>query len=306
MTPPLSLRASLSGGLARWRDLQAQVSVAGARLVHRARLEAASAGLLPREIAVLTAGDGRWASGLFSEAASVIGLADDFERRRAGYGGVRVDFTAGLYFDAAFGANWWEYYFEPVAAGSGQGRRRRVSHHFHDFCAHRVERVLSRERCAELVRRYVRVTPAIAALVDGYVRAHWGQTVVGVHYRGTDKAIDARRVPFDEVERAVRERLPARPEQSRVFVATDEAGFLAFMRERFPGQILARQMFRSVDGSPIDVVNADGNHQKGLDAVVDCLLLSRAHTLVRTASNLGLFATFFNPGMPVTLLNPEP
>ena len=62
---------------------------------------------------------------------------------------------------------------------------------------------------------------------------------------------------------------------------------------------------RSIDGRPIDVENADGNYQKGLDAVVDCLLLSRAHTLIRTASNLSLCSTLFNPSLPDRLLNPE-
>ena len=64
-------------------------------------------------------------------------------------------------------------------------------------------------------------------------------------------------------------------------------------------------MFRSVDGRPIDVVNTDGNHQKGLDAVVDCLLLSRTHAMIRTASNLSLCSTLFNPQLPDTLLNRE-
>ncbi len=126
-----------------------------------------------------------------------------------------------------------------------------------------------------------------------------------MHYRGTDKFVDARRVPYGEMEREVRSRL--RPDgESRIFVATDEAAFVTYMRERFPGLVAARDMFRSLDGSPIDIINDDTNHRKGLDAVVDCLLLSRTHTLVRTASNLGLFATLFNPRLPVTLLNPEP
>ena len=92
---------------------------------------------------------------------------------------------------------------------------------------------------------------------------------------------------------------------ARIFVATDEAAFVDHMEHSFPGRILKRDMFRSQDGRPIDVVNADSNHVKGLHAVVDCLLLARTHVLIRTASNLGLAATFFNPVQPVLLLNPE-
>jgi hypothetical protein len=304
MTPSPALRASLSHGLARCRDAHARLREMAARSAHAARLTAARAGVYPREIAVLEAGDGRYASGLFSEAASVVGLLDDYERNRERYRGVRVAFGAGLYYERAVGDNWWEYYFEPVSVGAADGPARRVNHHFHDFCAHRTERGLSRERAADLVHRYVRVVPAVRALIDEYAARHWSPHVIGVHYRGTDKSVDARRVPYDEVGDEVGARLHGSGE-SRIFVATDEDAFVTFMRERFPGRILARDMFRSTDGRPIDVVNGDGNHQKGLDAVIDCLLLSRTQTLIRTASNLGLFATFFNPGLPVALLNPE-
>ena len=64
-------------------------------------------------------------------------------------------------------------------------------------------------------------------------------------------------------------------------------------------------MFRSVDGRPIDVVNSDGNYQKGLDAVLDCVLLSRTDYLIRTASNLSLCATLFNARVPEHALEPR-
>jgi hypothetical protein len=90
-----------------------------------------------------------------------------------------------------------------------------------------------------------------------------------------------------------------------IFVATDEAAFVEYMSQRFGNRARYRRMFRSTDGRPIDVVNADGNYEKGLDAVVDCLLLARTHYLIRTASNLSLCSTLFNAQLPGVLLNPE-
>jgi hypothetical protein len=144
-------------------------------------------------------------------------------------------------------------------------------------------------------------------MVDAYVGEHWTDAfVVGVHYRGTDKAEDAPRVPYQEVEAVVRDRMSrAGAGRGRIFLATDEQAFIDYMRQRFGDQLLYREMFRSVDGRPIDVVNPDSNHQKGLDAVLDCLLLSRTHSLIRTASNLSLCSTFFNKQLPDALLNPE-
>lgn len=247
-------------------------------------------------------------SGLFSEFAAVVGLLDHYERYRHLYAGVRVQFGHGLYFDAAVGPNWWDYYFAPIdIRDRPEARARAINPHFHDLCANRVERTMSRARGAALVQRHVTVRQSVSAIVDAFSDRYWrGHHVIGVHYRGTDKSDDARRVPYEEVESVVHEAMRrAGTDRCRVFLATDEQAVVDFMGARFPAELCYREMFRSIDGRPIDVVNADGNHQKGLDAVVDCLLLSRSHTLIRTASNLSLCSTLFNPHLPDMLLNPE-
>ena len=127
--------------------------------------------------------------------------------------------------------------------------------------------------------------------------------VIGIHYRGTDKVEEAAMVPYDagcltSVDPALQR---AGPNRGKIFVATDEQAFLDHMLEQFPGQVLYREMPRSVDGRPIHKRSGDG-FRSGADAVIDCLLLSRCSELVRTDSNLGLFATFFNPELPVQLL----
>ena len=165
---------------------------------------------------------------------------------------------------------------------------------------------MTRNAAASIVRRHIRLKPAVNDQVNEFWRAHAGDgSVIGVHYRGTDKSAEAPRVPYAEVETVVREAIRAAGRPCRLFLATDEQAFLDYMRDRFSGQLLHREMFRSRDGRAIDVVNADGNHQKGEDAVVDCLLLSRTHALIRTASNLSLVAALFNPKLPETLLNQE-
>lgn len=264
--------------------------------------------MLAPEVAVLECRRGRDASGFFSEFAAVLGMLDHYHHRQHLYAGIRVDFGDGLYYDEAVGPNWWQYYFEAIDVGSGSGAPVRVvSPHFHDWCAHRVEREVPRHAAAALVDRYVTVRPGIRHLVDRYIGEHWlDRFVIGVHYRGTDKAADAPRVPYERVEAVVRESIRrAGGADCRLFLATDEQGFLDYMRSRFPGQLLFREMFRSVDGQPIDVVNTDGNYKKGEDALVDCLLLSRTHHLIRTASNLSLCSTLFNARLSETMLNRE-
>lgn len=246
--------------------------------------------------------------GLFSAFATVLGLLEYHERWAHCYSGVVVDFgTSGLYYERPAGPNWWAYYFEPIGSLPGRDADRAVvtgDQHF--YFATRVERRMSRKRAFELIRRHVRLLPFLREQVDSLVRDKFeGCFVVGVHYRGTDKFLDAPRVPYSTAAEAVSNAmLPAGRVPSKVYVATDEQGFLDYMRERFPDRVVCLAMHRSVDGTPIDVIQGD-NWNKGRDAVLDCLLLSRCDVLVRTASNLSLCAGFFNPRLPVVLLNRE-
>jgi hypothetical protein len=291
-----------------WRDGQVRGLVAAARFQRGAHLGAVTMRIRQPEVAVLECRGGPDVSGFFSEFAAVVGLLDHYERWRHLYAGVRVEFGHGLYFDAAVGPNWWDYYYEPIdIRDRPEARTHVVNPHFHDLCANRVERTLPRATGAALVERYVRVKPHVRDIVDDFSKRHWpDQFAIGLHYRGTDKSEDARRVPYEEVESVVRDTMQrAGTNRCRVFLATDEQAFVHFMLARFPSQLCYREMFRSTDGRPIDVVNADGNYRKGLDAVVDCLLLAKTSALIRTASNLSLCATLFSPQLPDTLLNPE-
>jgi hypothetical protein len=45
------------------------------------------------------------------------------------------------------------------------------------------------------------------------------------------------------------------------------------------------------------------NYKKGEGALIDCLLLSRCNTLIRTTSFLSAWASIFNPKLPIVLVN---
>lgn len=287
-----------------WHALKIQCTL----LARIARLRLLAAGLpMKRQFLIVRGLGGADSAGLFSELVTVLGALDHFEHWGAQYAGLQVDFAdRGLYYEPAHGANWWQYYFEAINVGSRVNAIPRLAAHLrdHEDFAPEIER-LSRARGFALIERYVRPNPHIREKVDVYARANFGDAyVIGVHYRGTDKFMEAPRVAYEQVHAAVLEAInEARPARHKLFIATDEAAFLDYMLELFPGRLLYREMFRSVDGRPIDVVNDDGNRTKGEDAIIDCLLLSRCDYLLRTASSLSLCASFFNPVMPVMLLN---
>lgn len=260
---------------------------------------------LRKRFLVLTCMTGAETSGLFTEFLAVVGALWQHERWQSIYAGLRVDYgDDGLYYDPLVGLNWWTYYFEPIDIGArNHALVRTVDPHQHDMLTYQAA-AMSRHLAHALVSRYVRPKPHINDILDAYAGERFtGAFVIGVHYRGTDKHEEAPPVPYEEVVTAICDavRLTG-ADPFRVFVATDDQPFLDFMIERFPG-LLYRPMFRSKDGRPIDVTNDDANYKKGEDAVIDCLLLSRTNYLIRTASNLSLCSTFFNPDLPDLLLN---
>ena len=291
----------------RWGSVRHRSRLALARLERPLRGFLIAAGFpIKKEFLVLRCYVGAEGSGLFSELRVVLGLLAHYERWRGQYAGLRVDYaTGGLFYDPAFGENWWEYYFDAIDLGTrDQAVVTEVSPFRHQRLAEEGER-LPRARGAELIDRHIRPKPRIRDKVDAYVREHFqGAYVIGIHYRGTNKHEEAPRVPFERVRAAVLDAIKAAgPVRHRLFLATDEQAFLDCMRMKFPDALLFREMFRSVDGRPIDEVNEDDGYRKGEDAVVDCLLLSRCDYLIRTESNLSVCSTLFNPNLPQRQLN---
>lgn len=242
------------------------------------------------------------ASGLFSEFTAVLGCLHHVEAHPEICAGLRVDFgTDGLYYDAGRGPNWWEYYFEPIHLGTRElARLRRVPMWQHDAFAESVETLLTREAAADIVRRHVRARQPVIEAVNDYRESHFHGVVIGAHYRGTDKSEESAPVDHEVMIAAIRgamngERLP-------VFIATDDAAFLAQAVRAFQSDALFRDARRSVDGTPVHKTGAD-RYRNGYEAVVDCYLLSRCTRLVRTSSNLGLVASLINPGMTVEVVS---
>jgi hypothetical protein len=279
--------------------------IAAGRARRAARIALArSVAPVAREYLLMDCPDGEEASGLFSEVAAVVGAAAEIESHPEIYAGLQVDFGEhGLYYEPPRGRNWWRYFFEPLRIGDGEGAvARRVADWQHDAFAQQVELAMDRRQAADLTRRHVRVRPEILEAAE----THWqrmtgGDAIVGVHYRGTDKWEGRPVVSFDSVADAI-ERAMHGHRRWRLFVATDEQACIDYLDAAFNGRVSFLPMERSHDRRPLHKTPGSGFH-KGQTAVLDCLLLSRCTHLVRTDSNLSLFATFFNPQLPVTLLN---
>lgn len=151
----------------------------------------------------------------------------------------------------------------------------------------------------------VQIRPEITASASSWEKEHLeGHPVVGIHYRGTDKLlIEAVRVPYG----AVIATLTRMDSRIRFFVATDEDAFLKAMKETFGERVVSLDHHRSTDSTPVhhfDASHESLGYTRGLEALMDAMLLSRCNGMIRTSSNLSLASTFLNPNIPVLVFNP--
>ena len=173
---------------------------------------------------------------------------------------------------------------------------------FHQFVTypHSFDAAVAyRERNAMLVRAWVRPRASIQAQAD----AEWARLfpdsgpVLGVHLRGTDKYV----LPKVEPSRyfpLVDAYLAAHP-SAQLYLATDDAKYGLAMARRYPARV--RQLF---DGKVLRAANAtaiwrdhdaSSAHRKGVEVILDTLLLAKCDFLLKSASSVSEFAIYFSP-----------
>lgn len=240
-------------------------------------------------------GDG---PGMFSCVMTVIGIADLYENGQ--YPGFLVDYAdEGAYYDTALGLNWWNYYYAPLRIGKNAAEYRKATTRERIKFSKHAEFTLSRERCHQLIEKYIKIKPVIRDLIEKFVKVHFNKFMIGVHYRGTDKKIECPRVEYDQIIAKVEEvSKECGVKNPKIFVATDEEDFLAYIKTCFPNRVVAYDSIKSRNGLPVHLTDTD-KYKKGEDAIVDCLLLSKCDYLIRTNSNLSLCSGLFNPNIPM-------
>lgn len=204
------------------------------------------------------------------------------------------------------GSNWWDYFFEPINIGDESAAHHIFNLHDHLVFADKGFH-MPRHRAFELIKRYVHIKPHILKKVDDFVAAYFNKYfVIGVHHRGTDKVLEMPLVSFEKtcahLDGVISELSKSKQLSLRIYVATDDANFLTYMLDRYPSQIVYSDFVRSDDGKPLHYGNDNryqSNYQKGEEALIDCLLLSKCNYLIRPWSSLSIIADHFNPNMPL-------
>jgi hypothetical protein len=242
---------------------------------------------------------------MFASANQVLGQLYLFETGQLPHVvGLTIDFDKyGLYYDPRCGPNWWTYYFEPICIGEIEDAKVVCPTKEQYLKAWRQRRKMPRENAAQMIKTHIRIKPHIQQKIDAFViRFFLDHYVIGIHYRGTDKNKEAPpiayEVVFEEIEKYIPQEKPY-----VLFIATDEVNFLEHARERYIDRVVSIEAHRS-DNSGLGVHFMNKNdYALGEEALMDACLLSKCDVLIRTSSNLSLWSTYFNPDLPVVLLN---
>ena len=178
-------------------------------------------------------------AGFFSIFHTVLG-ALDFMETNSNCSGIRVDFKdKGLYYDKEHGENWWEYYFESVDVGEKTDIVKKFFYYEKVLFSVNSEFAMSRERGNELIRKYIFLKPHIQNKINDFYETNFRRNyVIGVHYRGTDKCLEADIVPYKYVYERLQPIIKDH-HNYKIFVATDDYYFFAYMHAHFPGRIIA-------------------------------------------------------------------
>ena len=158
----------------------------------------------------------------------------------------------------------------------------------------------------QLFDKYLGFQPDILEETDRFVAAHFtGRKVLGLHYRGTDKAGEAPLVAKEQLLQHIRTVLAQRPQLELIFVSTDDEKIISFLQQsdlHLP-VIFREDAVRSKDGDQFHRKKEVSKSVVNRDAIVNMLLLSRTDFLLKTASILSDCSVIFNPSLEIRVIS---
>jgi hypothetical protein len=244
-------------------------------------------------------------AGMFHNFNIVLGCLELYDTHD--HIGIKVDFgEEGLYYEESHGPNWWNYYFEPINYTSREySKKRPLIKRLRDDekgeIGNGAHFYMKRERAHELIEHYICVRKEFLEEVEAFYHEYLeGSFIIGVHYRGSDKWLEAIHVSYEETLSKIENEIAVQ-EDCKIFVATDDPSFLEEIKKHFGEKVYYIDAQRLKD-KPVHYYSKE-RFLNGKEALLDCLLLAKSDVLIRTNSNLSAVSAYFNPQMRVINLN---
>jgi len=220
------------------------------------------------------------------------------------YDGACIDLKKkGYNYDPELGPNYWNYYFEPFSIGEEKedSTVREVINLGCQYYYWYLEDKMDRNDVKCLIDQYLVVLPHILDKLKPY-EDRFAETdhVLAVHYRGTDRmAQHKHKTSHKQMIDKVKSVLKQWKENTLIYVATDERNFLNEMIKEFPGKVVFQKGAQRSTNNKSFHQRPLSPYDSGEEALIDCILLSKADYLIRTESCLSRWSGYFNPDLPI-------
>jgi hypothetical protein len=153
-----------------------------------------------------------------------------------------------------------------------------------------------------LFDRHFSINTEITAEVETFCKRNFnGKKILGVHYRGTDKAGEAPLIPKEQLIGRIKTTLNDNPGLEMIFLSSDDEKIIHFIQSadlRVP-VVVRQDAVRSADGDQFHRKAEISKSTVNRDAIVNMLILSRCSYLLKTASILSDCSVIFNPFIEV-------
>ena len=155
----------------------------------------------------------------------------------------------------------------------------------------------------------IRFRPAILDQVRMFVEKNFCGNTLGLQLRGSDK-FDfgvgpnlSRKVEPEEYFPHIDRYLAAHPDCERIFVATDQRQWLKTLEHAYPDKIISFSEWSLSDNAENRFHDDSARAARGVEVIVDLLLLSRCSHLLKCHAAVGEMAVTLNPGLGFLDLN---
>ncbi len=168
-----------------------------------------------------------------------------------------------------------------------------------------IPKSLELEDASRIFWEFFRPREFVVAQVDALLAdVAIQQFDLSLHYRGTDKFIEANTVSFESFEDAIIRHTLAGGRLRHVFLATDDGSFEAKMRARWPDTEFTTFNLGGPCAPGIPRHFSDISPQdKALESIVNMLLLARAPTCIRSSSYMSGMSKILNPELRTVTVN---
>ena len=158
---------------------------------------------------------------------------------------------------------------------------------------------------SNLMKNNIIIKDFVLEKVDAFYKKNLiNKKVLGLHYRSTDKFSEAKILSYNYVVKNINYYIEKYPETDAVFISTDDINFVNHIKTNFNLRttIFNQDSFRSNNNVSIHL-SGQNIFEINFDALINCLLLSKCTTLMKTASNLSAWSKIFNPNINVIILS---